>query len=1423
MRRYRVNYWVLFGFLGGSFLAASVAVFLVHPWQVDRKANWFLQRADEAFSNNNLREAFNYQHLYVRFRKDEDNARIKLANMAIDISQMDDATREEHGVAYRILDDTVRRTSDTELRRRFADMLMSFGRPQDAIVHIQELLEDDPNNTEYQALRVRALFMTKDFRRATELALGLIGYDKQSKEFDAEKAAAADQPEIYALLAAILHEKNNTRELSRRVMDRLVEVNPESFDAHLKRSTFLYQVNEPEEAGIALEKAYELAPADSAVLERKGRVAMSEKDYDAAKEFFEKALELYPDKIEIYQLLAQTETRRQQFEEALAVLDRGIKRSNKRRSLQLLIFKINLLFETKNFPAAEKEINALSKAKSVASSALEPLIDYLRARVKWGEKKWTEAAKELNRVRPLLFDFPNEQALAGYLLGSAYENLGKLDLARHAYVLVLQDHPKYSPALKGKERVDRRLQRGDVVEGSNINTIVREMLTRPEDQQDWGKVDQLITDFAEKHEITGVRLSLLRAQIFLQRQMFSEAKQLIQDAAKLEPDNVSVRMAAVKLLNVDPASGPAKALALLDKTVQQFGMTLQSRVLRAELLLSLGGDDVAEKLHALTDGIEEWNTDQQVQLFSSLGMAFQRLGQPTGALQYWKDAVELVPNNLPLRMRWFELALQLRNEDAMREAQQQILELLGDKNDASYILTEVKRRLVGFSLEQVSREEVLEARSLLDTALRQRSEWSELHVLYGQLLILLNEDIDLALQHLDDALKYGPANVNAVGLQVKLLLKRERFEEARDVMNRLPQAIRGKVLGSAEAEVLLATGDNEGAYEAAEKIAIRQPDVAKTQKWFAKLAQQAGKLDSAAAAYQKAASLTPGDVDIWSQLLAIYATQKKSDELVDVFRKAQLALDAEFLPLLAAKSFELRGLWRNAEKIYLAAYAGRLDEVVVARRMADFYLLWTRADASNFQKAGKFINRILRASYEGKVPTDHPQALWARNQAARHFANTGAYQDAIKAQRLLMQGEVNGKLSTADQTLQAEILASLKDPTSQGKAIRLFTELQEKDQLQKKGVLMLAQLLRNANRWQRCEELMLDALGTYGADAQVWSTYIGMLIDRGEYSKAQSRINRLKQLAPQSISYIRLLAQLASKKGDQALVRKTLMALLPENLKGALSPEQLQTIRGVAQLAIQCEDVELAGKLYQLYVQRLPKATFEFVQFQAMHGDAEAAMAALEKEFPNRMDGVLALVTQMLRKRRGELGDRYDEQVNRMLTTAIRDDPDSVRRLMFRAEFLEIEQKYNQSAEAYGDLLRRDDLPNRVGAVAMNNLAFLLAMLGERLEEAEQLVEQSMETFGPIDDLLDTRALIRTEAKKYDLAIEDLTLAVSVSRDPIKYYHLARAQLLAGDQKGALRSWEEAKELGFEKEKLPLLEQPAYEKFETTIGQSEST
>jgi hypothetical protein len=65
--------------------------------------------------------------------------------------------------------------------------------------------------------------------------------------------------------------------------------------------------------------------------------------------------------------------------------------------------------------------------------------------------------------------------------------------------------------------------------------------------------------------------------------------------------------------------------------------------------------------------------------------------------------------------------------------------------------------------------------------------------------------------------------------------------------------------------------------------------------------------------------------------------------------------------------------------------------------------------------------------------------------------------------------------------------------------------------------------------------------------------------------------------------------------------------------------------------------------------------------------------------------------------------------------------------------------------------------------------------------------------------------------KDYDAAVEDMSLATSLSNDPVKFYHFAKANLLAGNDQAALKAWERAQKLGFTKEKLPVLERPDYD------------
>ncbi|NOY40651.1 MAG: tetratricopeptide repeat protein [Planctomycetes bacterium] len=1419
MHQYRINYFLLFGLAAVFVVVGGIAFFVIHPWQVNRNAEWFRERSESAIAENDPRTAFDYLAKYYRFRKDEDDALIKLANLGVEVTKLEDATGGEYRSAHKILKHAVVKTNDPALRRELADALIKGGRPGDALVHIDELLKNDPSNSELQALRVRSLFATKDYRQSTELAYSLIGYDKKSKTFDAEKAIAADQPEIYTMLAATLVEIDKKPEQARLVIDQMVEANPESHEAHLKRSVFLLNRGEKEEANLALAKAYELNPTDADVLMRMGQVALSEKDYDKAYQHLAEGLENYPRKIAFYKLLALTETQRGNTSEALVILDRGIEEFGLRRSLILVLDKIGVLFRNKDLAEVNNILEVLEELK-IAS--LEPLIAYQRTRIKWHNEQWAEAVNEFKRLRPKLFQFPEAQTLAGIMLGRAYERLGQSDLAEQTYNSVLQDRPNDPRAMAGLRRVSKQTRRGDsrVPQGFNVGQLVRQILALPKKQQDWERVDTQIAEFVEKNKLPESAGMLYQAQVFLERKMYLEAREKIRAAAKVDPENLNVRLAAVKLLWLEPDTSSQKALANLDQVEKKFGDSLQTRILRAKMVAASDEENIPEQLSSLAEGIEDWDDRDKVQIYVYLARELRHLGKNDDALDFVNRAAQLAPNNLPVRMQLFDVAMQKNDDEAMQSAQRKILEIVKSKEDASYIITEVKRLILGYGKDQVTREELLEARAMLDAAMQQRPEWSLLHVTYGQLLLVLQVDLDIALERLNDALKFGPPNMGALSLHIKLLANQGQYQEAREKMGLMSAEIREKMLGKVNAEVLLRTGDAEEAFEAAQKIADQQPQQVTTQKWFAVLANTAGKTEAAAKAWQKVVELNPTEPDSWSQLLTIYARQKNLEQLLHTIRQAHLALDAEFVPLLTAKTYELQGRWQNAEALCLAAYGDRLNEIPIARRMADFYLLWSSKNPANAKKAALYVNRILRASYEGNVPPQYMHHVaWARRQAARLLAATGDYQKNQQALRLLMLAKVDGELPAEDQAMRGGIMASLKDPASQAQAIQVLSEMRKKGQLKKKLTLSLAGLMFAAGDWKSSENILLDALATYDADPEVRSTYINLLIEHGDYDIAQSRLNRIKNTAAYRGIYLQLLARLSAKKGDQAGVRKSLTALLPDDLEGSLEPPQLALVRSVARLASKYDDTALAEKLYTLFAQRVPSAAFELTRFHALYGNIDTALEQMKKAPPKQRNQSVALAAQMLRKRRAEFGDKYDEPVNRFMAAALRDDPESALRLLTQAEILEIQQKYEESANAYDKLLKRDDVPVLERAAASNNLAFMLALMGQRLGEAETLVNQAIEFYGPLASLLDTRGVVRIANKQYDLALEDLRLAVTVEHPPLTQYHLAKALLLTGDKEAAQKRWKEARKRGLKEEDVPTLERAGYEEFAKKIQQ----
>ena len=684
MQRYRINYNWLIGTFVGAFVLAVTSYF-VWSWQVERKAGNFIAKAEEALADGDTHEAFRYFFRYVQLRPDEEEARIKMAKCAVEVMNSPDPEIriESRQHAYRVLNQTIRKTGNSDLRFELAKITNA----QEAISIVDDLLAENPADpamkSELAGMMIRSLFAAKKFDQLKRKGYEFIGYDAKADEFDLNKVAIQGEPEVYVLISqALLRDKEE--DLARRIIDHMVEANPDSAEAYLHKSNFLAGQEEYDESKQFLDKAYEIDPNNEKILTRQTLVNLANPKYPSAKfkfldaiegfeekaketsadvaanpnykeakqafdkgladfegsrpsyeeakanfkmvrgkyseavstlaeaitasmsraseldqeafadttselqetmseyesalpqperaiEYAKKGLQTDPENVLFYRLVGQAQQSLGRTEEALQTVNDGITKFNKTKSIDLVIFKIDLLLSEKSYEAIEEEIERLEKTNL---ARLEPVIDFQRARVEYAKQNWATASKQLGRVHSELRDFPRYRTMARTMLGISYERQGINDLALNAFELVQQEFPAHAVAVQGIKRIRAKMGKSEG-DGVELDDIVNKTLELPEAEQDWDKVDELVAEVSEKNELSPAAVKLLRAKILIKRGSYSQAKALIREANKDEnltdQDKLNIRYSAILLVLNDPNQGAPEAAKLLDGIEEEVG------------------------------------------------------------------------------------------------------------------------------------------------------------------------------------------------------------------------------------------------------------------------------------------------------------------------------------------------------------------------------------------------------------------------------------------------------------------------------------------------------------------------------------------------------------------------------------------------------------------------------------------------------------------------------------------------------------------------------------------------------------------------------------------------------------------------------------------------------------------------------------
>lgn len=1457
MQQYRVNYPLLIGLVVGT-LVCSGAVFGLWKFQMEHKSGWLISAAKKAQQEKKLKEATEFYSQYLSIHAEDKEARIEMANAFIDLTEHDDATREDIGTALRVLESTLRDEhvialpEAKALRRRLIGL---YGRDGinnfvPALDHINLLLESDPQNAELQALRATYLARSGNVEEASKYAKQLIGYDPKTDKFDTKKASLPNDPQVYATLATIVRSKENKAGLAERIMDRAVEVNPKSADAYVQRGQLRAAWGNADGARADAEQAYKLKPESTDVLLFMSDVSAENKDYEKARQYLDQAKKLHPEDVQLYQKSALLEVREQvatkgdsktHYEKAMAEIDEGLTKVSGTKQMQMLFFKAKLQLPANDIAGTKETVEKLKKLKNLRPE----IIDYFEARILLAEGKWQPASEAFTKLRSKIGDFGKDTiAEVDYSLGLCYERLGKPDLAKASYETVLQVDPQNEPAKVGILRVqgtmgvatDATLKGGDP-----LQQAIADELKKPKEQQNWKQVDEMFRKLAEDRQLDPTVAKLYQAQMMMMREDYDGAAKVLSEAKTLSPKNLQVQRMIIQLARINPKIGPAKAMEFLAKVQAQFGDVAALRLDKADILIALSKGEDKEKLKtelaSLLVGVDQFPVAQKVELWSGMAGRYLNLGMPEEARQCLTLAADNQPNELPLRLALFSLALEAGDDDGMKDAQDKILRIVGDKNDSSWLFAEARRKLLLVRRGRLDPESLTDIRRLATQALQQRRDWFELYALLGDVELLANNGA-AALEHYDRAEQLGKPAPTTVRDHIRLLVANGRWADAGKLLDRIPEGARQLLLGPSYAEILFRTDQVDAALKQARAATEADPKNAQNQYWYGQLLARSSTasgiteqkrkeiMGDAIKAMQRATELQPEYPDAWFALINYYAMQKDEAQAQKVLRDAQLALSGDNLPLFLARSYEVLHRWFDAETMYREIYEADPNDLSRAQQLAAFYLgpIYQRPDRRT--KATPLVNQILKAGAEKKVGPNDGNLLWARRMAAKIYSTTNEYPNLVKAEKLLASNSRDGNLLIEDKLAMAEILAPRPEPLSRLKAIGLLEEVGKVQPLNDLAEVQLGELYYAVgNNWAKYRDQMRKAIARFPNSVEARQAYVRKLLvrdDQTSRAEAADQIDKLRKLAPNNPVTFELSVRLAGKLGKQQQVRADLLSRIPkiQDIK-EIDQAQAQSFMAFANLLTDLGDLDSAEKIYTDLAARNPAFTYELARFIGLHRDPDKCFAKLNEIYqPDRIPEILSVATAVARDRRDKIGDKYDADIQRWLDTALRENPDSISLLLVQGDMYDLQKKYQESANVYRKMLSRPELTGLRRAIVLNNLAFLLAVdtsakTGQ--DDPLKLIQEAVEIMGPNSDILDTRAVVLISQKQYKPAIQDLELSVTDNPTASKYFHKAVAHLRAGENRAAVEAWQKAEALGLGRDSINRMEHELYDEMKIEI------
>jgi tetratricopeptide (TPR) repeat protein len=644
-----------------------------------------------------------------------------------------------------------------------------------------------------------------------------------------------------------------------------------------------------------------------------------------------------------------------------------------------------------------------------------------------------------------------------------------------------------------------------------------------------------------------------------------------------------------------------------------------------------------------------------------------------------------------------------------------------------------------------------------------------------------------------------PANDDVQIKAATYLVLSGQFEDARTrimtVIDRSPANANAQlVLGNA----LAGMKDLDGAVRQIEGAIKLEPNSA-TYATLALVRMAQGNKELARAAYLKAVEVEPNSVNA---RLALASFHGSVGELVEAEASLKKALEiAPKHPLanrMAAVFYTLAGKSAAAEP-YLKTLA-ESGTPGAALQLADYYI-----QSARFADARTVLDRLAKDPMSANDAETRLAAIaYAQGDHKRAhdgvdgvIARAPAWVPALLLKARMLQAE--GKLAEASQRALA---ATKADPNNaqthyalgvlqaaqrqQKEAIASFNEVVRLNpKAAAQAQVYLSRLTLQQGDVEGAVQLATSALSNAPGFPEARVSLVRGLIAKGEVGRAEQDLASLLKQFPKAPSLYALEGALKAKKNDAVGARASFEKSL------SMNPASIEALYGVTSIDLFERKLPQARARVEARLTAEPNRA-ELLMLAARVYFAEQDLAKAESALrraiqadPGSTQAYAMLAGVLLRSGRLDAARaEYDQIAQR--------NPSNISAQTMSAMIVQSQRKTADAKKRYEAIVEQDSR----AAVAANNLAWIYAEEGERLDDALRLARSAEATLPKSAEVQDTIGWIYIKKDLPTLAVPALEKSVEIAPDDASYrYHLALAYSRGGDTAKARAAVQQALKL----------------------------